>query len=124
MQNIRGMPTKDLIRQRLMARRRELLARYRDELERVEEELAGRTAEIVESSAEEWDARVISSLGDADVRALVEVVEAVRRLDRGIYGVCTECDAPVGAARLEAKPEAALCIDCASDLERPIARSA
>ena len=119
------MPTtKEAARQRLLARRRELLARYRDELERVEEELSARTAEVVESSAEEWDARVISSLGDADVRAIVEVVEALRRLDRGIYGICMECDAPIGAARLEAKPEAALCIDCASDLERPVARSA
>jgi RNA polymerase-binding protein DksA len=118
------MPTKDAIRQRLLARRRELLTRYRDELERVEEELASRTAEMVESSSEEWDARVISSLGDCDVRALVEVVEALRRLERGIYGICMECDAPIGAARLEVKPEAALCIDCASDHERPISRSA
>ena len=62
------MPTKEAIRQRLLARRRELLTRYRDELERVEEELAGRTAESVESSSEEWDARVVSTLGDTDVR--------------------------------------------------------
>ncbi len=124
MQSLHVMPTRESIRHRLLARRRELLTRYKDELDRVEEELSARTAESVESSAEEWDARVVSSLGDTDVRALVEVVEAVRRLDRGIYGVCTECDAPIGAARLEAKPEAAMCIDCASDQERPVARSA
>lgn len=118
------MLTKDAARQRLLARRRELLTRYRNELERVEEELAARTAEVVESSSEEWDARVVSSLGDSDVRALVEVVEALRRLDRGSYGTCTECDAPIGRARLEAKPEAALCIDCASGHERPMSRSA
>jgi DnaK suppressor protein len=117
------MPTKDTIRHRLLARRRALLKRYRDELERVEEELDSRTAESVETSAEEWDARVISSLGDTDARALTEVVDALRRLDRGIYGICLECDAPIGAARLDAVPETSLCIDCASDHER-IARSA
>ncbi|MBL9019161.1 MAG: TraR/DksA C4-type zinc finger protein [Myxococcales bacterium] len=118
------MPTIDAIRHRLLARRRELLTRYRDELERVEEELSARTAEVVESSAEEWDARVVSSLGDSDVRALLEVVEALRRLEAGRYGTCTECDAPIAAARLEVKPEAALCIDCAASHERPVARSA
>ena len=117
------MFTREAIRHRLLARRRELLTRYRDELERVEEELSARTAEVVECSAEEWDARVVSSLGEADVRALVEVVEALRRLDAGSYGICTDCDTLIGRARLEAKPEAALCIDCASNHER-LARSA
>ena len=112
------------IHQRLLARRRELLRRYRDELERAEEELAERQAEDAERSAEQWDARVLSSLGDADLRHIVAVLEALARLHRGTYGACTRCEEPIGAARLEALPEAPLCIECAAASEARLARSA
>lgn len=61
------------IRTCLVQRRRLLLNRYRSELERVEEELAARDIESVERATEEWDARVLSSLGDADIRSIVAV---------------------------------------------------
>ncbi len=34
-------------------------------------------------------------------------------------GQCEECSNPIGIARLEAKPYAALCIDCQTSKERP-----
>jgi DnaK suppressor protein len=115
--------TTEPVRQRLLAKRRELLRRYRDELQRVEEELAEQQAERVERSTDEWDARVLNALGDTDVRAILAVVEAIRRLDAGTYGSCAVCAYPIGPSRLDAVPEAALCIDCAADRE-PFARSA
>jgi RNA polymerase-binding protein DksA len=55
---------------------------------------------------------------DALVRAaqnrLVEIDAAVGRLDRGSYGVCESCGRPVAAARLEARPVARTCIECAA----------
>ena len=106
-----------------MERRRELLARYRDELERIDEELAEHDPEVVESSTEQWDASVLSSLGDADARALDAVVKALDRLASGTYGRCITCDRPITLARLDALPETALCIECASAGERPRART-
>lgn len=118
------MPTHDAIRQRLILRRRELLTRYRDELARVEEELAMRDPELVERATEDWDAEVLSSLGDSDMRAIVAVGEAVDRLNLGTYGTCTDCGSSISAARLDALPETAICIDCAKGRESSIARSA
>ena len=46
--------------------------------------------------------------------ALAEVDNALEKLDAGSYGVCEECGKEIAPARLEAKPEARLCIDCAS----------
>lgn len=112
------MPTNAQIRRRLLARRFELLARYRDELDRVEEELSTRETEDVERASEQWDARVLSSLGDADIRAITEVVAALKRLDEGTYGECVHCGERIGKARLEVLPEAAACIACASTFER------
>ncbi|GIG20589.1 DnaK suppressor protein [Cellulomonas chitinilytica] len=45
---------------------------------------------------------------------LAENAAAVARLDAGTYGVCVRCGQPVGAARLGARPSAALCVACAS----------
>lgn len=112
------------IRARLLHRRRALLQRYREELERAEEELASRDIEIVERSSEEWDATVLSKLGDVDMRAIVAVTEAIARVDAGTYGNCLACGEAIGAARLEALPEAPTCIDCAAAREQPIVRSA
>ncbi|HVE46589.1 MAG TPA: TraR/DksA C4-type zinc finger protein [Acidimicrobiales bacterium] len=46
--------------------------------------------------------------------ALEEVEAALVKLDEGNYGVCEGCGTPIPAARLEAMPAAAFCIDCAS----------
>ena len=41
---------------------------------------------------------------------------ALARMDDGSYGQCARCDEPIGAARLEALPEAPYCIRCAEAL--------
>jgi len=44
---------------------------------------------------------------------LAELDAALARLDAGTYGRCERCGGPVGDERLEARPEARLCITCA-----------
>lgn len=46
--------------------------------------------------------------------ALREVELAIQRLDEGSYGTCEVCGQPIAPARLEAKPTARTCINCAS----------
>ena len=43
---------------------------------------------------------------------LHDVQDALRKFDQGTYGVCEACDEKIDWARLEAKPEAKLCIKC------------
>lgn len=50
----------------------------------------------------------------ADVEArLAEVDRAVARVRDGTYGVCLRCGAAIAGARLDARPTAELCMDCA-----------
>lgn len=52
------------------------------------------------------------------VQARLAAIEAaLRRIDDGSYGECPECGEAISAARLEARPEARLCIDCESAAE-------
>ena len=42
-----------------------------------------------------------------------QVNDALERIEKGTYGLCLECGKPIPQARLEAIPEAELCLNCA-----------
>jgi DnaK suppressor protein len=48
------------------------------------------------------------------VEGLREVEHALEKFGTDRYGVCESCGRPIAPARLEARPEARLCIDCAA----------
>jgi RNA polymerase-binding transcription factor DksA len=46
--------------------------------------------------------------------SLNDVEAALVKLDNGTFGVCEGCGQPISPDRLEAKPAAKLCMECAS----------
>lgn len=64
--------------------------------------------------------QVTAERGEAEALAgqlrdtLAEVEAAIGRLENGTYGRCEKCGQPIAPARLEAKPAARRCIQCAS----------
>jgi RNA polymerase-binding protein DksA len=46
-------------------------------------------------------------------REVASVKRALTRIENGTYGFCARCGGEISSKRLEARPEAALCIDCA-----------
>ena len=60
---------------------------------------------------QEWSQRTAVL---ADARAeLADSDHALARIAAGTYGVCTNCGKRITVARLDARPTAELCIDCA-----------
>ena len=55
----------------------------------------------------------ISGLRSASVDQLAAIDAAIERVANGTYGICVRCGRPISAGRLEARPAADLCIDCA-----------
>ena len=100
------------IGQQLRSRRRALLDRYRNVKALAEDELAEREIEPMDAATEQWDAQVLSRLGDRDIRQLTALDAALARVAAGTYGRCVRCERPIEPARLAALPEAALCADC------------
>lgn len=47
-----------------------------------------------------------------DHEELQAIGAALRRMDDGSYGICTDCGGEVDLERLRAEPQAARCIDC------------
>ena len=58
------------------------------------------------------------ALRDQARMELSRVEAALRSIDDGTYGTCTNCGNPIAPERLEAIPWAPTCIDCARKLGR------
>ena len=52
------------------------------------------------------------ALRERNEEHLAQVEAALRRIDDGTFGTCTNCGRPIAPERLEAIPWAAHCIDC------------
>ena len=54
---------------------------------------------------------------DRERKLIFKIEGALKRLDRGVYGICEECGEKIALARLKARPVTTLCIDCKSSQE-------
>lgn len=56
----------------------------------------------------------VEALAGSLRESLTDVDAALVKLDEGTFGVCEGCGQPISPDRLEAKPAARLCMECAS----------
>jgi DnaK suppressor protein len=56
----------------------------------------------------------VEALANSLKETLAEVEHALAKFEAGTYGRCEDCGEPIAPARLEAKPGARFCINCAS----------
>jgi DnaK suppressor protein len=100
-------------------------------LERKESEvvhaLRKRDGIAIEKSADQMDEIQLATERDLAIRnvdresgLLRDVQDALRRIQAGEFGTCTECESEISPKRLAAVPWAARCIQCqeAADRER------
>jgi DnaK suppressor protein len=101
---------------------RKRLEQMRDELERSiavlrgEQERDERTVDYPQDPADAGanlseSERTEAVLHVAKVQH-AEVLDALRRIEAGSYGICVDCRGEVPEGRLEARPEAARCVSC------------
>jgi DnaK suppressor protein len=74
-----------------------------------------------EQSVDDFVQEVDFALMQMKSQTLAKIDEAMRRLEQGRYGSCTECGTEIAAARLKAVPFAALCRSCQEVEERQAA---
>ena len=69
--------------------------------------------DLAEQAIEIEDDEALEGQGALIDREIASVKRALDRITAGTYGQCIRCGREIATARLEARPEAALCIDCA-----------
>lgn len=70
-----------------------------------------------EQAVEMEDDASLEGQGALVAKEIASVKRALGRIEDGIYGECVRCGEDIAEARLDARPEAALCIDCARAAE-------
>ncbi len=100
-------------------------ARLLEEKRQVEEELAHLREAMqgeVDIEPDEGDAELFEREKTAALimvleRRLLDIEKALRAIEKGQYGICERCGKPIEPERLEAKPDATLCIECQREVE-------
>jgi RNA polymerase-binding protein DksA len=64
-----------------------------------------------------YDRELDYTLEENSEQVLVDIEAALQRIEDGTYGICTNCGRQISEERLEARPWATLCIDCARRLQ-------
>ena len=104
------MPQADAARARLEAQ----LAEFESRLARIAADLAEPlAADSSEQAVETEDDAALEAQAALITGEIGSVKRALERIAEGTYGECVQCGGEIAQGRLEARPEAALCIDCA-----------
>lgn len=61
---------------------------------------------------------VQAGLGENASAELINIREALRRIDSPEFGVCDICDKPIAVQRLKAIPHVSTCLKCQTELEK------
>jgi DnaK suppressor protein len=65
-----------------------------------------------DSGSASFERETAQSLSKHARNLLIQIDDAVRRIDLGTYGACERCGRQIDTDRLEALPYAQLCLDC------------
>lgn len=101
---------KEYFRQKLLTWREELLNEYevtRSQLGNSDRQ----AADYVDLASDEADRALELRTRDRERKLLGKIDEALDRIKNGTYGFCADTGKPIGLARLEARPTAALSIE-------------
>ena len=107
------------IRKMLLAKRTELeqLMRKNQEMEPVSQEVGDEADQAGQSLEKE----LIFEVSDNERLALDQIEGALRKMDKGTYGLCESCQKPIPKIRLKAVPFSRYCIACQASAERAVA---
>jgi DnaK suppressor protein len=70
------------------------------------------TQDIADKAVSSYTREFLYSLTDGERGTLLQIDEALARIDEGSYGFCTNCGQPIAEKRLTAVPWAPYCVDC------------
>jgi DnaK suppressor protein len=108
----------DALRSRLLEQRREMYDLYNQDIRAGQESADDGTEDIVDRANNHYNRELMFSLSDTERQRLLQIEDALRRMDEGSYGRCANCAGPINPLRLDAVPWTRFCIDCQELVER------
>ncbi len=102
----------EALRKRLETQRDEILSMYKQDLRAGQESADDGTEDIVDRANNAYNRELMFSLSDTERNTLLQIENALKRMDEGSYGRCANCGKNIALPRLEALPWARFCVDC------------
>ena len=102
----------------LLDKRREVVDRARKTLSEDMTLDTNDLADEMDLAASEYIQSFEFRLRGREKSLLGKLDRALKKIDDGTFGLCEQCDEPIGKKRLEARPETGMCIKCKEDQER------
>lgn len=87
-------------------------------LRRERSDLSNMPIHMADIGSDNFEIENTLGLMDCERKLLVEIYDALKRIEEGKYGICENNGESIGKARLEVIPWARYCINCASMLEK------
>lgn len=82
------------------------------------EQLQGYSLHMADSGTDNFDRDFALSLLSSDQDAVYEIEEALKRIEKGTYGICEITEKPIPKARLEAIPWTRFTVEAQAQLEK------
>ena len=102
----------------LKAKRREVVNLYEHDVKVGQESTDDNSDDFADRANNSYNRETMFALSDVERRMVIQIDDALERLDKGGFGTCTHCNSLIGRARLEAVPWAKFCIDCQEKEEK------
>lgn len=102
----------------LLELREQLLRQMNGLAKESAQEMAGYSLHMADSGTDNFDRDFALSLLSSDQDAIYEIEEALKRIEKGTYGVCELTTKPIPRARLEAIPWTRFTVQAQAQLER------
>lgn len=67
---------------------------------------------MADVATDHYDREFSLNIATSEQKVLLEIEDALKRIEDGTYGDCLECDEPITLRRLKALPYAQNCINC------------
>jgi DnaK suppressor protein len=99
-------------REQLLKKQKDLLQAYMSAKGDSRARQSDGTEDYIDYAVSSYDREFLLSLTELEQDQLMLVDEALRRIDRGGYGRCSQCDQPIPPKRLEVQPWARYCVRC------------
>lgn len=103
---------KERYKKELLEKKKEIdhhLSEFYTESKEVE---TGIAQDVVDRAESSYTKEFLLSLSNKERKQLSLINEALKRIEKGTYGICQRCTQEIGKKRLEAIPWTPYCINC------------
>lgn len=109
---------RDKIKEMLLQMKKELMQGVVQSIKDESDYLKNDVGDFYDHASNDRDRELALMFTDRERTKLVQIDEALKRIEEGGYGECDNCMDEIGEDRLKVMPFAQLCLSCKIELER------